>query len=374
MKNNLKNKYVDKIIEKNKIEKNEDTNENEDIYQYLYNKDDDDINKKTDTNKIFTILEQLEEKKDEYFELRKEINNNLNSLEKINKKLDELENKILKEKNEEYINLYKNEIKNLLKKKEKIIQSSKENIESFLSFFEKNYKNNKDEFDNIEEKILNKKEKTEDDKKVLLLLNKIDKYDKIINDLLELKRKFDIDIEKNKIKKIIRLENKLYKKKLKKIKDIDEFKKIIKEYELFLIENWNKLWLDKEKQKEILVNFINDFKERLTNEKRIIKETKENIKENIDEIKEKVVSNEVVKKIVENKTIKKAKKIKDKTIYSISKINEWILKKYNLTDYNWDYNDLLLDFFVKFIIFMIIVYYLFKIDFIAQFTKIIYWF
>ncbi len=374
MKNNLKNKYVDKIIEKNKIEKNEDTNENEDIYQYLYNKDDDDINKKTDTNKIFTILEQLEEKKDEYFELRKEINNNLNSLEKINKKLDELENKILKEKNEEYINLYKNEIKNLLKKKEKIIQSSKENIESFLSFFEKNYKNNKDEFDNIEEKILNKKEKTEDDKKVLLLLNKIDKYDKIINDLLELKRKFDIDIEEDKIQKIIRLENKLYKKKLKKIKDIDEFKKIIKEYELFLIENWNKLWLDKEKQKEILVNFINDFKERLTNEKRIIKETKENIKENIDEIKEKVVSNEVVKKIVENKTIKKAKKIKDKTIYSISKINEWILKKYNLTDYNWDYNDLLLDFFVKFIIFMIIVYYLFKIDFIAQFTKIIYWF
>jgi len=374
MKNNLKNKYVDKIIEKNEIEKNEDTNKNEDIYQYLYNKDDDDINKKTDTNKIFTILEQLEEKKDEYFELRKEINNNLNSLEKINKKLDELENKILKEKNEEYINLYKNEIKNLIEKKEKIIQSSKENIESFLSFFEKNYKNNKEKFDNIEEKILNKKEKTEDDKKVLLLLNKIDKYDKIINNLLELKRKFDIDIEEDKIQKIIRLENELYKKKLKKIKDIDEFKKIIKEYELFLIENWSKLWLDKEKQKEILVNFINDFKERLTNEKRIIKETKENIKENIDEIKEKVVSNEVVKKIVENKTIKKAKKIKDKTIYSISKINEWILKKYNLTDYNWDYNDLLLDFFVKFIIFMIIVYYLFKIDFIAQFTKIIYWF
>jgi len=331
----------------------EDNEENEDI------EEDEDIDEEIDIDEVVSILGQLEKKKEEYLKLRNQIKDNLNYLEEIDNKLNELEDKILKEKNEGFVEIYKDRINKLIEERNKIIQVNKENIEEFLSFFKEKYKDNKRKFEKIEDIIVDKEEKTDDDRKILLSLRKIDKYNKILDELATYYDKFDIDLNDER-KQTIYLENKLYQNKIKEIKNIEEFKKKIKEYELFLLENWKKLGLWKEEQKEILVELINDFKERQTNEKRIVKEVKNNIKDNINEVKQ-IVTN--------NKAIEVSKKIKE----NINKLDEWILKKYSLTDYSWDYNDLLLDFFIKFIIFMVLVYFIFKIDFIAQFTKTIYW-
>ena len=356
-------------------EKNRYEDEDDDRY-YDRNRYDDededsgdmDSEEEIDIDEVVSILEQLEKKKEEYLKLRNQIKDNLNYLEEIDNNLNDLKNKVLKEKDKKIIKIYKDKINKLIEEKNNIVQINKRNIEEFLSFFKEKYKNNKRKFEKIEDIIVDKEEKTDDDRKILLSLKKIDKYNKILDELSTYYDKFDIDLNDER-KQTIYLENKLYQNKIKEIKNIEEFKKKIKEYELFLLENWKKLGLWKEEQKEILVELINDFKERQTDEKRIVKEVKDNIKDNINEVKQIVTNNEVVRKITNNKAIEVSKKIKK----NINRLDEWILKKYNLTDYNWDYNDLLLDFFIKFIIFMVLVYFIFKIDFIAQFTKTIYW-